>query len=114
MEIVYHKLVRDYIPQIIKEDGRNPIIRILNDEEYKEMLEAKLLEEYNEVLEAKTSEDRIEELGDMLEIMQALATLEDKTLEDIISTAKIKRLKRGGFEKKIFLESVLDDDRESL
>jgi len=44
----------------------------------------------------------------MLEIIQTLATLENKTLGDVIEVAKIKKLKRGGFEKKIFLERVLD------
>lgn len=108
MEKIYNKLVRDNIPDIISNDNRNPITRILSDEEYKNELEKKLLEEYNEVLETSTSEERIEELADMLEIIQALSTLENKTLDDVIEVAKIKKLKRGGFEKKIFLEKVLD------
>jgi len=108
MEKIYNKLVRDNIPEIISNDNRNPITRILSDEEYKNELEKKLLEEYNEVLETSTSEERIEELADMLEIIQTLATLENKTLGDVIEVAKIKKLKRGGFEKKIFLERVLD------
>lgn len=110
MEKIYNKLVRDNIPEIISKDNRNPITRILNDEEYKQELEKKLLEEYKEVLETQTTEERIEELADMLEIIQALATLENKTLKDVIEAAKVKRLKRGSFEKKIFLERVLDVD----
>ena len=35
--------------------------------------------------------------------------LEDKTIEDIIETANQKKLKRGGFEKRIFLEKTLSD-----
>ena len=46
MERIYNKLVRDNIPNIIKSNGENPIIRILNDEEYKIELEKKLNEEY--------------------------------------------------------------------
>ena len=46
----------------------------------------------------------------MLEIIQSLANLESKTLDDIIEAAKIKRLKRGGFENKIYLERVLEID----
>lgn len=45
----------------------------------------------------------------MLEVIQVLAALENKTLDDVFQVAKQKRLKRGGFEKKIFLEKVLDN-----
>ena len=106
MERIYNKLVRDNIPNIIKSNGENPIIRILNDEEYKIELEKKLNEEYQEVVNA-TGKDRIEELADMLEIMKYLARLENATLEEVIAIAQEKETKRGTFENKIFLEKVL-------
>ena len=101
----YNKLVRDRIPEIIRNNGENPEIRILSDEEYKEELEKKLLEEYNEVLNASGS-DRIEELADMLEVMISLAALEEKSLDDVIFEADKKREKRGGFKEKIYLKRV--------
>ena len=101
----YNKLVRDKIPEIIKNNNETPIIRILSDEEYKVELEKKLLEEYQEVI-ASSGKNRLEELADMLEVMIALASLTDATLEDIIKIADKKRNKRGGFKEKIFLESV--------
>lgn len=107
MEKVYNKLVRDNIPEIIEADGYTPIIRILDDEEYKKELEKKLYEEYQEVLNTKTSEERIEELSDMLEIISYLAHLENKTLEDVNLKSKEKKLKCGGFNKKIFLEKEI-------
>lgn len=110
MEKIYNKLVRDNIPQIISNDSRIPITRILNNEDYKNALEKKLLEEYNEVLVTKTTEERIEELSDMLEVIQSLAILENRTLDDVLEVARVKRLKRGGFDKKIFLEKVLDNN----
>lgn len=69
-----------------------------------------MLEEYNEVLVTKTTEERIEELSDMLEVIQSLAILENRTLDDVLEVARVKRLKRGGFDKKIFLEKVLDNN----
>lgn len=102
----YNKLVRDRIPEIIEGNGEKPVIRILDEVEYKTELETKLNEEYHEVLGTTTSEDRIEELADMVEIISALATLEGKTLDDVVEVAKQKSLKRGGFEKRIFLERV--------
>ena len=102
---MYQKLVRDKIPEIILNNGEQPIIKILSDEEYKQELERKLNEEYQEVLNSNGKE-RIEELADMLEVMISLAKLENKNLDDIIETAKNKKEKRGGFEKKIYLEEV--------
>lgn len=103
---VYNKLVRDNIPDIIKSNGEKPNIRILNEEDYKCELEKKLYEEYLEVCNAKTACEKIEELADMLEIIISIANVEGKSLDDVVSVAKTKRLKRGGFEKRIFLESV--------
>lgn len=106
-EKVYNKLVRDNIPEIIKNDNEQPITRILTDEEYKIELERKLFEEYNEVINSKNKEERIEELADMLEVMIALSNIEGKSLEDIVETANVKRLKKGGFSKKIYLEKAI-------
>ena len=110
METVYNKLVRDNIPEIIKcnNDGE-AVIRILSDEEYKKALEDKLYEEYQEVLES-SGEDRVEELADMLEIMISLAKLEKSNLEKIIEIAKKKKAKRGGFDKKLYLEKLVKNN----
>lgn len=105
MEKTYNKLVRDNIPDIIRNNGQIPITRVLDNDEYKLELEKKLYEEYKEVIDAKGI-NRIEELADMLEVISALAILEGRTLEDINLVAKQKKLKRGSFEKRIFLERV--------
>ena len=39
MEKIYNKLVRDNIPEIIKNNDENPIITILDEVRYKEELE---------------------------------------------------------------------------
>lgn len=66
------KLVRDKILEIIENSGKEPIIRVLDDTEYKEELLKKLYEEYNEVIEAKTKEETLEECSDVLEVLIAL------------------------------------------
>ncbi len=103
---IYNKLVRDKIPEIILSNGEEPITRILNDEEYKIELEKKLLEEYKEVIES-SGKNRLEELADMLEVIRALASIENKDLNDIINIADEKNIKRGSFKEKIYLEKVL-------
>lgn len=109
MEKIYNKLVRDKIPEIIKNNGEIPIIKTLDESEYKEELEKKLYEEYQEVLDA-SNEERLEELADMLEIIRALAKIENKNLNDIIAIADIKNKKRGAFEEKIYLEKVIEKE----
>jgi len=102
---MYKKLVRDNIPNIIESNGEIAITRILSDEEYKKELEKKLYEEYNEVINS-SDDDRIEELADMLEVMIALAEVEGKTFDDIEKIRVLKKEKRGGFSKRIYLEDV--------
>lgn len=103
----YNKLVRDRIPEIIRDNGEEPVIRVLDDSEYRVELETKLGEEYHEVLGTTTSSDRIEELADMVEVIMALAEVEGKTFDDVLDVAKKKREKRGGFVEKIYLERVI-------
>lgn len=107
----YRKLVRDNIPNIIKANGEVPVIRILNDSEYKFELERKLKEECQEVLEA-SEKDRIEELADMLEVIKYLAKIENTTLEEVMAVANEKRLKKGAFDEKILLEEVIEQNPE--
>ena len=107
MERIYNKLVRDNIPDIIISNNETPVTRILRDEEYKKALEEKLYEEYEEVISSDGS-DRCEELADMIEVIKALAKLENRTLEEIISLAEEKRANRGGFDNKIYLEIVIE------
>lgn len=101
----YKKLVRDKIPEIIKSNGEEPIIKILNDIEYKKELEIKLLEECNEVIEASGSE-RLEEIADLYEVIKALLDIENSSFEEIKSIAVSKEKKRGAFKDKIYLEGV--------
>ena len=70
------------------------------------MDEIKLLEECHEVIDAQ-SRDRLEELADLVEVVKALAKTEDATLEDVLKIADEKCEKRGAFENKIYLETVI-------
>ena len=73
-------------------------------------MEKKLYEEYKEVIEA-TGDDRVEELADMLEVIRALANLENKNLNEVIVIADKKNEKRGAFNEKIFLEKVIESNK---
>ena len=102
----FNKLVRDNIPSIIEDNNEVAITRILNDDEYRNELYKKLIEEANEVISSKTTKETLEELADVLEVIIAISKLESKNLGDIIEISNKKRLKRGGFDKRIFLEKT--------
>ena len=101
---IYNKLVRDLIPDIIKDSGNECRTRILSDKEYLKMLDAKLDEELAEYHQ----DQNIEELADLLELIQAATIARGYTLEELESVRAEKAKKRGGFEKKIFLIDVTE------
>lgn len=109
MEKLYNKLVRDDIPNIILNNGKNeaPIVRVLSVDDYKKELMKKLTEEYQEVMNSKTKEELIEECADMLEVLFAIANLEGYTIEQLMRIREEKKEQRGGFEKRLFLEKVV-------
>lgn len=106
----YNKLVRDKIPENINsEKGRKCKYRILDDEEYLKELNRKVLEEANEFIE----ENKIEELGDLMEVINAIIDLKGYSKEEIRKVMKAKKEKKGAFSKKIFLEYV-DEEKRNL
>ena len=98
--MIYNKLVRDAIPDMITAQGEKPNIRILEDAEYRDCLSRKLDEEVREFHQ----ENNLEELADILEVVYALAELNGGRgeLEHIYTK---KHEARGGFAKRIFLIS---------
>lgn len=110
MERIYNKLVRDNIPDIITSNEETPVTRILDEDEYKKALEEKLIEEQEEVLSSSGSE-RCEELADMVEVIRSMAKLEGMSLEEIVAIADAKKLKRGGFDDRIYLEKVIEKEK---
>ena len=107
MEKIYNKLVRDKIPEIIENDGEIVFIHELNDSYYRLELYKKLNEECMEVATSTSTKETLEELADVLEVLRAIAYLENSQLEDIIQIADKKKEKRGGFQKRIFLEKTI-------
>jgi len=98
----YDKLIRDKIPEIIREDGKDLEIDVMDDQEYKEYLKYKLLEEAEEYVES----DEIEELADVLEVIKSIVEHEGIEFERIEEIRRKKAEKRGGFKEKIKLLKV--------
>lgn len=98
----YHKLVRDYIPEIIRESGNQCEIKILNELEYIQALRNKLVEEAQEVAKA-IPEELSQELADIYEVIDALLVAYNIQKETVIAKQQQRRQTRGGFSKRIEL-----------
>ena len=94
--VIYNKAIRDKIPEIIKESGKNCNVKKLDDSEFLVQLEKKLVEELAEYQESKN----VEELADVLEVIYRISNLKGFDLDK----ARLEKIeKRGKFEKNLFL-----------
>lgn len=98
----FDKLVRDKIPQVIKENGEEPTTHLADGDEYSERLAEKLDEEVTEYLESR----EISELADVLEVVHAIRKDRGITIEELQETRMQKAKKRGRFDEGIVLERV--------
>lgn len=101
----YNKLVRDNIPDIFLKEHSLPVTRTLNDEEYIEELNKKLLNEVNEYLNT----NNVEQMVDILEVVRAIINNSDTTYEEIEDKRIKKAKKKGTFEKRVYLEKVIEN-----
>ena len=102
--ITYNKLVRDKIPQIIANSGKECVCETLTDEQYIKMLNEKLQEELNEYLESGS----VEELADMGEVMHAILAYKNVGIEEFQKIRLDKLEARGGFKDRILLKEVIE------
>ena len=90
--ILYNKLVRDNIPDIIQKSGKTPAFHTLSENEYLTELDRKLSEE----------------LADILEVIYAICDARGYSTSELESCRKAKAEKRGSFANRIYLENVED------
>lgn len=100
----YNKLVRDKIPDIIKNNSEIPITHIASDEEYWTKLKEKLKEEVDEFLE----ENNEEELVDILEVIDAICDFKKIDKNELNEMKEKKKERKGGFKERIILDEVED------
>jgi len=99
----YNKLVRDRIPEIIEGKGGVSKTRVLSDDtEYLSELGKKLQEEVNEYLQ----DGYIDELADIMEVIHAILETQDVSIRELEDVRKEKANERGGFSKRLYLETV--------
>lgn len=92
-----YKLVRDKIPEIAS--GKGLVFdRVLDYNEYNNLLIRKLHEEVGELLEALDGTDLTAIEGELADVYEVLIALGDtRRCRDVIDVAQEKMSKRGGF-----------------
>ena len=106
--IIYDKLVRDRIPEIIQASGDTCDIEILSSEKYLEKLEEKLYEEVKEYHESGS----IEEIADILEVLYAIASARGCSSLELEEVRRKKASEKGAFNHRILLKAVLKEKKE--
>jgi len=101
-KIVYNKLVRDRIPEIIRAGGNSCVTSVLSQDAYLQALDTKLGEELQEYLQS----GNVEELADLLEVIYAAAEARGCKAAQLEQLRSDKANKRGAFHERIWLESV--------
>ncbi len=113
----YGKLVRDNVPDMIRADGDIPNVRTMDIDEFRKELLYKLVEEAEELRRAGeynggNLESLEEESSDVLEVLYAIFKEFELDEGGIEKQRRIKLNKKGAFENKIFLESVISNQNQ--
>lgn len=96
----YNKLVRDKIPEFIRNKGGSPVAHVAGEAEYWEKLKEKLAEEVKEFLADESSE----EMADLLEVIDAIFKYKGFTREAVEDIRERKAIERGRFNERIILD----------
>ena len=104
MKIVYNKLIRDRIPEIIAADGKKAVVEIIVGERLLGELKKKLVEELSEYQESGD----VEELADIFEVIKGILQYKGVQEDEFMKIVAKKAEKRGRFEKGLFLVEVND------
>jgi len=98
----HDKLVRDRIPEVVRENGETPVTHRVDGEAYRDRLAEKLREEAEEYAESRG----VDELVDVLDVVDAILAARDVDDEELDELRETKATERGGFTEGVVLERV--------
>ena len=102
---IYQKLVRERIPEIIEETGKEFSVCQVRGDRLRDYAMKKLQEEVQEFVEDPSAE----EAADIMEIFHFICTRLGIKDSEIMAQSTSKRILRGGFEMGYILEWVEDE-----
>ncbi len=92
------RLVRDFIPDLVKEAGHDVTFRALGTDEKPRFLKEKVLAEAAQLRDADAGAEK-EEIADVLESLETLIRARGYDREALKQVKDAKRKRRGGFDK---------------
>lgn len=101
------KLVRDKIPEIIRRNGEEPVIRRLLLGEFRPEILRKMIEEAGEVLQAINDRaSLVGEFADVKEVYEEALLAHRITAEEVHQARRKKNRTNGRFKMRFYLEST--------
>lgn len=100
----FNKLVRDKIVSSLESEGIKCIYSPLTTQEHINHLKLKLSEEVNEVLEAQNEEELYEEIGDVMDVLDALVKKANISTQKLELIRKKKNEKNGKFDSGTYIQ----------
>ncbi|MGQ4645799.1 nucleoside triphosphate pyrophosphohydrolase [Lyngbya aestuarii] len=94
----YNKLVRDGIPDLIRQNNHECETVVMTEAEYRQALREKLLEEAQEAATAE-NQQLVTELADLYEVIDAVMAAYGIKQESVLVEQERRRNQRGGFEQ---------------
>ena len=108
------RLVRDRALSTWRVPGAKHQVRPVRDaDEHQELLAAKLIEECGEVVAAKTPANLREELGDVLAVLQGIASRSGISWASVVSEGEAKTARSGPFTEGLVWDTGMASSAES-
>lgn len=110
MKTVINKLVRDEIPDIIKNQGKKCKTSIIPKEDFKKELYKKLIEEMEELKSAihyDFENNVLEELADVVTVTLSIIGYD---IDDLVMEYQYKGEEKGYFNSRVYLHEVTEED----
>lgn len=102
----FGKIIRDQLVDAMQDSGITVYQKELHESEVLVELKKKLLEEVEEVVGSQNEKELLAELGDVLEVVKALASFYGNSLSSVIELAAKKAESKGGFKKHAYVEYI--------
>jgi predicted house-cleaning noncanonical NTP pyrophosphatase (MazG superfamily) len=102
-KIYYKKLIRDKIPERIKDSGGTYLCNVLSQKELKNELLKKVEEEAGGVGNANNKKEIVSEMGDVLDVIDEIKKIYKISSKEISDSRKTEYKRKGGFNKRQFL-----------
>lgn len=110
---IYNKLVRDRIPEILKEQNKKFKVEQVCEQEVMKFLIDKFIEELEEAVKEMINCNQYgvrNELADLMSVIFRLADAYGISRENLLEAEEIKTESKGGFEENYILKFVVEDD----